>query len=146
MLIPNPKQAQFCKLFASDREFFGNGVQSYMRAYNLTFTKKNYTIAKTGAYQLLQRPHITKRINKLFEAGGLNDTFVDKQLSKLLVQDADFRTKLGAIKEYNALKARIKNQHELVPINITITRGNGDSKRDGSVSATDNSLAQEDIK
>ena len=42
----NPKQKKFCELFASDREFFGNGVQSYIEAYEPNIAKKNwYNIA-----------------------------------------------------------------------------------------------------
>ena len=29
----SPQQERFCNLFASDQEFFGNGVQSYIEAY-----------------------------------------------------------------------------------------------------------------
>lgn len=33
-----PKQLLFCRLYASDREFFGNGVQSYIEAYHINPT------------------------------------------------------------------------------------------------------------
>jgi hypothetical protein len=104
------KQEKFCELYASDEEFFGNGVKSYLEVYgykNEDGHKISYETAKSNAYRLLTKAHILKRINELFEARGLNDTFVDKQLEKLITQDADFKSKLGAIKEYNALKARI---------------------------------------
>src|SRR5262245_55200917 len=104
----NPRQEQFCQLFASDREFFGNGVQSYIEAYDIVLTKKGaYDTAKANAYKLLTKSYILKRIDEIFEARGLNDTFVDKQLEKLITQDADFKSKVQAIKEYNALKGRI---------------------------------------
>lgn len=113
----NPKQELFCKLYASDREFFGNGVQSYIEAYNIDLSQKGaYLSAKANANKLLTKDYILKRIDELFEAHGLNDTFVDKQLEKLIIQDADFKTKVSAIKEYNALKSRIKN-------NLDITSG-----------------------
>lgn len=104
----NEKQELFCQYFASDREFFGNGVQSYIEAYDLDITKKGaYNVAKANAHRLLTKADITTRINEIFEASGLNDTFVDKQLEKLIIQDAEMGTKLNAIKEYNALKQRI---------------------------------------
>lgn len=104
----NPQQELFCQLFASDREFFGNGVQSYIEAYNIDIKQKGaYAAARVSASTLLTKPNITARINELFEAGGLNDTFVDKQLEKMITQDADFSAKMQAIKEYNNLKARI---------------------------------------
>lgn len=109
----NPKQELFCKLYASDREFFGNGLQSYAEAYGLDLEKKGQiNVAKACAYELLTKPYILSRIDELFESRGLNDTFVDKQLEKLIIQDADFKTKVMAIKEYNALKQRITKKFE----------------------------------
>ena len=61
----------------------------------------------------LTKPYILERIEEIFEAHGLNDQFVDKQLEKLICQDADFRTKLGAIQEYNKMKGRITNKQEI---------------------------------
>ena|SRR5215203_294398 len=37
----NPKQESFCKLYATDREFFGNGVESYIEVYNPDRSKPN---------------------------------------------------------------------------------------------------------
>ncbi len=109
-----PQQALFCELYASDREFFGNGVQSYVEAYNVDTTKPGwYNTAKSGASENLTKPYILERIEEIFEAHGLNDTFVDKQLEKLICQDADFKTKLGAIQEYNKMKGRITNKQEI---------------------------------
>lgn len=121
----NPKQELFCKLFASDREFFGNGVMAYAEAYDIDL-KKHYNTAKVNASQLLTKTNILNRINEIFESRGLNDQFVDKQLEKLITQDADFKTKVSAIKEYNQLKKRISNKVELTgkdgeDINMSIT-------------------------
>lgn len=110
----NPQQELFCQYFASDREFFGNGVQSYAEAYDFDLSKKGaYNVAKANAHRLLTNAYILKRIDEMFEASGLNDTFVDKQLEKLIVQDADFSTKLSALKEYNKLKSRIMERSEV---------------------------------
>lgn len=110
----NPQQELFCRYFASDREFFGNGVQSYAEAYDFDLSKKGaYNVAKANAHRLLTNAYITKRINELFETRGLNDTFVDKQIEKLVTQDADFSAKMKAIAEYNKLKARIKDRAEV---------------------------------
>lgn len=119
-----PQQERFCILYASDREFFGNGVQSYIEAYGVNTSKPGwYGVAKSGAYENLTKPHILERIEEIFEEHGLNDTFVDKQLEKLITQDADFKTKLGAIQEYNKMKGRIierkditQRNEEIVPI------------------------------
>lgn len=104
----NAKQELFCQLYASDKEFFGNGVQSYIEAYDPSRESPNwYKTACVSASQLLSKPKVFNRINELLEEGGLNDVAVDKQLSFLINQQTELGTKLGAIKEYNALKARI---------------------------------------
>lgn len=109
-----PRQERFCILYASDSEFFGNGVQSYIEAYGVDTSKKNwYATARVGASENLTKPNILERINEIFEAHGLNDTFVDKQLEKLIIQDADFKVKLGAIQEYNKMKGRIIDKKEI---------------------------------
>jgi hypothetical protein len=102
------KQKRFCELFATDREFFGNGTQSYVEAYNVDLTKPNaYITARSGAKENLTKPHLLKYINMLLDEMGLSQTHVDKQLLFLITQNADFSAKLGAIREYNNLKGRI---------------------------------------
>lgn len=109
-----PQQEMFCQLYASDREFFGNGVQSYIEAYDVNTSEKGaYNMAKAGASENLTKPYILERINEIFEAHGLNDTFVDKQLEKLIIQDADYNTKMKAIAEYNKLRQRITIKQDI---------------------------------
>lgn len=109
-----PQQELFCQLYAGDREFFGNGVQSYIEAYGVDTSKPGwYTTARAGAHENLTKPHILERIDEIFEAHGLNDQFVDKQLEKLIIQDADFNAKMKAIAEYNKLKARITEKRDI---------------------------------
>lgn len=109
-----PQQEMFCQLYASDREFFGNGVQSYCEAYGLDKNdKKSYSTARSGAWENLTKPYILERINEIFEAHGLNDEFVDKQLERLIIQDADFSTKMKAIAEYNKLRQRITEKKDI---------------------------------
>lgn len=109
-----PQQELFCQLYAGDREFFGNGVQSYIEAYNVNTSKPGwYGVAKSGASENLTKPYILERIDEIFEAHGLNDQFVDKQLEKLIVQDADFSAKMKAIQEYNKLKARSTEKKDI---------------------------------
>lgn len=104
----NLKQELFCQLFASDKEFFGNGTQSYIEAYDIDITRKGaYDAARACAYDQLTKPHITARINELLESAVLNDAFVDKQLGFVIAQNAEFPSKIAAIKEYNKLKQRI---------------------------------------
>lgn len=101
----NPKQEMFCRIYSTSEEFFANGLQSYMKAYNIE--PKRWRAALASSYKLLTNTHILNRVNSLLEMRGLNDTFVDKQLEFLITQNADFKSKTAAIREYNALKARI---------------------------------------
>lgn len=112
--VVSPQEEKFCRIYASDKEFFGNGVQSYIEAFNIDVGKgvgkRSYEYCRWAASNLLRRRYILDRINDAFEASGLNDSFVDKQLEKLITQDAEFRPKLGAIQEYNKLKKRTSDQ------------------------------------
>lgn len=107
----NAKQETFCKLYATDREFFGNGVQTYIEVYEPDTTKPNwYKNACASASEILRNPKVYTRINELLEDGGLNDMNVDKQLQMLINQHADFGSKIAAIREYNKLKQRITDK------------------------------------
>jgi hypothetical protein len=109
----NPKQELFCQLYTSDIEFFGNGVQSYVEAYNPDQSKPNwYKTALASASRLLTNVKVIDRINELLEEKGLNDSFVDKQLKFIITQHADFGSKMSAIREYNKLKSRIIDKSE----------------------------------
>lgn len=104
----NPRQELFCNLYATDREFFGNGVQSYIEVYEPDQSKPNwYKSAQASASRLLSNAIVYNRINELLEESGLNDNFVDKQLLFLISQQSDFTNKAAAIREYNKLKQRI---------------------------------------
>lgn len=105
-----PKQIKFCKMYASSEEFFGNGVQSYIKAYNPKRVGNWYNTARVVACELLTKPNILTYINNLLELRGLNDSFVDKQLEFLITQHADFKSKLGSIHEYNQLKKRTEGE------------------------------------
>jgi len=104
----NPKQEKFCQLYASDKEFFANGVQSYIEAYNPDESKVNwYKTAMSTSSRMLRSVKICDKINELLETSALNDEFIDKQLGFLMTQHEDYKTKLGAVKEANTLKQRI---------------------------------------
>lgn len=121
------QQEEFCQLFTkNDTEFYGNGTQSYMEAYGREHLKKygkplSYKSAQVLAHQTLRNLKIIDRINELIEIGGFNDQNVDKQHLFLINQSADLKTKLGAIKEYNALKKRVDKPPTGINLNFTIT-------------------------
>ena len=110
----NLDQEKFCKIYATEEEFFGNGAQSYIEVYKPDTSKPNwYKTACSSASQILSNIKVCNRINELLEEGGLNDQFVDKQLKFILTQHSDFSNKLGAIREYNKLKQRITEKKEI---------------------------------
>lgn len=112
--LSNLKHELFCNLFATEREFFGNGTESYIEAYDIDLSKKGaYAAARACASRLLTKANVLERIDELLEVGVLNDQFVDKQIAFLIAQNAEFSTKLGAIKEYNALKNRITKKLDM---------------------------------
>lgn len=109
----NLKQKAFCDNFVSE-DFYGNGVQSYIDAYNPDQSKPNwYATAKVQAHNLLTKINLLNYINSMIDASGLNDAHVDKQLVKLITQDADYTNKVAAIKEYNKLKQRIVDKSQI---------------------------------
>ncbi|MDD4381789.1 MAG: hypothetical protein PHE21_00375 [Candidatus Dojkabacteria bacterium] len=108
------KQEMFCKLYATDRDYFGNGTQAYAEAYNIDLTQSGKkSSVRTNASRLLTYDHIIRRIDKLLELGGLSDNSVDKELLFLIKQNANFNVKLGAIREYNSLRKRIIHKEEV---------------------------------
>ncbi len=111
----NAQQESFCQIYvSSDREFFWNGVESYVEAYDTDKSKPNrYSTASACASRLLKDAKIIDRINELLEDCGLNDVAVDKQLAFIIHQHADFWSKVAAIREYNKLRARIIEKKEI---------------------------------
>lgn len=112
--LDNPKRELFCQLYATNREFFGNGTQAYIEAYDIDITSRKgaYAAARASASDLLTNANILKRIDELLELGPLNDQNVDRQLGFLIEQNADYSNKMAAIREYNALKTRVTKKIE----------------------------------
>jgi hypothetical protein len=110
----NAKQEMFCQLYATDREFFGSGVDSYLEIYDIDRSKPNWMkTASAAASRMLSNVNVCARINDLLDKRGMNDQFVDKQLVFLMTQHSDFTNKLGAIREYNKLKQRITEKKDV---------------------------------
>lgn len=128
----NQKQKLFCALYASDREFFGNGVEAYAEAYNIDRNKPNwYSSAGAAASRLLKDGKILDEINKQLDLGGLNDATVDKELLFVIRQHSDYGAKTAAIREYNKLKQRIITKTDVTsggkPIPLLHVLHNNDS-------------------
>lgn len=110
----NLRQEKFCQLYATDAEFFGNGVQAYIEVYEPNQKETNwYKTACASASQILSNIKVCQRINELLQEQGLNNEFIDKQLLFLATQHSDYTNKLGAIREYNKLKERIVDKLKL---------------------------------
>lgn len=107
------QQLKFCEYYAIG-SMRGHGVESYIEAYDIDTSKPNYyNSAKSAASRLLTNDNILSYIRSLYEDSDLNDTVVDNELAFVIKQNADFGSKVAAIKEYNQLKARITKKLEL---------------------------------
>jgi hypothetical protein len=113
----NPKQLLFCKLYASDIEFFGNGTQSYIHAYKPKQVGNWYKTVMSCASALLRNPKVCEEINRLLELDTLNNVSVDKQLAFIITQYSDLQAKMAAIREYNKLKQRIVERTDITSDN-----------------------------
>jgi hypothetical protein len=101
------QQEEFCRLYASDKEFFGNGVASYIEAYDFDLSERGaYQVAKANASRLLTNANLLHRIDEYLEELHLNDQVVDKTLAFLIMQKENFGAAVAAIREYNKLKGR----------------------------------------
>lgn len=133
----NIHQEKFCNLYVT-KEFFGNGTEAYIEAYDVDLTRKGaYEGARASSSRLLTDANILKRINKLLDNEGLNDSFVDKQLLLVITQNADLSSKVQAIKEYNKLKQRIEERikmHSQVEVkNFIVELSHEEDKKDNEV-------------
>jgi phage terminase small subunit len=108
----NANQEKFCQYYVS-KDSFANGVESYASAYGIELTEKTYNSCKVLASKLLTNVNVLARINKLLDLSGLNDSFVDKQLTFVILQNADMSSKVKAISEYNKIKGRITDKLEI---------------------------------
>lgn len=110
------EQVKFCQLYAIGHNR-GHGLQCYADAYGYDLEEKGaYNTCKANASRLLTKDNILLYIRELFEDKDLNDTVVDNELAFVIKQNADFGSKVAAIKEYNQLKARITKK---IDMNVT---------------------------
>jgi len=93
----NLRQEKFCNLYVDwDKEFFGNGVQTYLEVYYLTINRSKpnwYKTATQAASRLLTNVKVCNRINELLDESGYNDEFADKQHLFLMTQCSDLKVK-----------------------------------------------------
>ena len=102
------KQELFCKIYASDEEYFGNGTKSYLKAfgkYGRNGRERSLNCIGTLSFALLQNTKILKRIRELQDI-YMNEIVADKELSFIMLQRNELNPKIKAITEYNKLHGR----------------------------------------
>lgn len=108
-----PNRELFCALYSSDEEFFGNGVHSYIKAFNIDITKPGaYNAARVSTSRLLKDPEILARVRELLDI-YVDDNIADRELDFVVLQKADLPSKVAAIRERNKLKQRIIERQEV---------------------------------
>lgn len=136
--LKNILHEKFCSLYATSPELFGNTVDCYLETFNIDRSNPHHrTTASKCAHGLMKNSIILARINFLMETRlGFNDADVDKQLAFCIAQSSDLRVKLGGIREYNALKGRIRAK-----LDITYTETSDDELND-ELKAIESELTQ----
>ncbi len=98
-----PIDEYFCQEYSKH----GNGTRAYLKAYGLDGENPlDYARSRSRASIKLANASITARINELLTLEDFNHESMDTQLNFLAHQHERLDIKLGAIKEYNALKGR----------------------------------------
>lgn len=107
-----PQQELFCQYYAFG-DTYANGTQSYILAYDIDASDKgSYHVARTGAYENLTKPAILARLKELIQLKMCDET-VDNKLAFIIDQNADLNVALGGVKEYNKMKGRITEKHDI---------------------------------
>lgn len=144
-MILNVKRELFCKLYASDREFFGNGVESYAEAYGFDLSNPaKYRAAAAGATRLLKDVNTLSRIHELLENVTLNDEWVDKQLGFVITQHADMASKMAGIREYNKLKGRIIDKSIKLTGKVPQPLLGGDTRKKVDIPVQDDDMQEDE--
>lgn len=132
----NPKQELFCHLYAENDQLFGNGTLAYAEAYDYDLDSlsrddaekdeegviirdssydRAYNTCSVNSHKLLRNAKIQERVRKLLNE-LMRDDVVDSELVKIIRQNYKLEAKISAIKEYNKLRNRIRDN-----IDVTLT-------------------------
>lgn len=130
----NPAHELFCTLYAGagTRHFFNNAQNCYLEAMGygpeihqlesllvlesnpkkrkvMSQRKKSLElVARVEGSRLLTNPNIKKRIAHLLDQ-FIDHEVMDRELAKTAMQDFDLHAKVDAIKEYNRVRDRVKD-------------------------------------
>lgn len=105
----SPQQELFCLLYVKDRECFGNATKAYIHAYNTKSTQAN-SARKSGS-RLMTNVDVIKRIAEILDE-TLDLKVVDRELSKIILQDFDLAAKIAGIREFNRIRSRTAEKLE----------------------------------
>lgn len=105
----SPQQELFCLLYVKDKECFSNATRAYVRAYDVKSNQVDS--ARKSSSRLLINVDIAKRIASILD-GCLDREIVDRELSKIILQDFDLSAKVAGIREYNRIRSRITDRLE----------------------------------
>lgn len=106
-----PEQELFCYYYADHESTRFNGTEAYLAAYDKEGTMDR-KVAQMSGSRLLLNVVVNDKINRLIDA-SINDETVDHELQKVIRQDDERPVKVQAIREYNKLKGRITEHHEI---------------------------------
>lgn len=110
----NAEQEEFCQIYTSEGEFFGDGTNSYIEAYDIEVGRGEgrvtYESCRSSASRLLTNVNILKRIDELLSEEGFSEQYADKTLKFLMTQKANLNVTLGAVGEFNKLRGRIRDK------------------------------------
>lgn len=172
-LILTPKQEAFCRAYTQNDTTYSLGYLAFAYAYGhdldacsktplidevsgLPIPKsseydRKHNMCSVSAYRLLRTAKIQKRCTELLNE-ALNDTNVDAELNRVIKQNKDLAPKVQAIKEYNALKGRIRKLSDVtsngerivvLPAEILVKYGLQDAETAGNTVISQGNSVQE---
>jgi len=122
-----PKQKDFVKNYTSeDKKTRLNGVKSALKSYDT----EDYNTANQIAVDNLQKPTITKEIDKALDDAKLTDKMVYPELKKVIKQDKHLSSKLGGIQTYSRLRRHDQTEEESKSMRVAFIISTGDSYGD----------------
>lgn len=101
------KHKLFCWFYVTDKDCFGNATKAYQKVY-----KVKSKVAGASGPRLLANVRLQEYKNKLL-SDFFTDEVIDNELSYLILQNKDLKSKVAAIKEANNLKGRIVEKKDI---------------------------------
>lgn len=107
-----PKEELFCQYYAKSGHAFGNATLAYSLAFGKDLSdEKQYAVCSELGSRLLRKVEVYHRKEEIL-AETLEEKIVDKELAKVILQDAKMKEKVAAIGEYNKVRGRHTEKHK----------------------------------